>query len=402
MPATRDPQPPLTPDELRARFAQVRPFTVGLEEELMLLDPVTLDLAPVAAEALGRLGADPRFKPELPAAQLEIATTPATGAAEAVAQLAAARADLLTALGGTLARPAAAAVHPFAAPTGPLADGPRYDAIRAAYGPLAARQLVASLQVHVAVGGAARTLAVHDALRGFLPELAALAANGPFHDGADTGLASARPGICALLPRQGVPPALGSWERFAAALAWSATAAGRADPRLWWWELRPHPSFGTLELRVPDAQTTLADAAGVAAVAQALVAWLAERWEAGDLHPAEAAPPSWRIAENRFAALRHGVEGELADLRTGERRPARERLHRLLDELTPVAARLGSGALLPCARALVERNGAIRQREVAAERGLHGLVAWQAERFGDPLPAAPALAATAHRVPAQP
>lgn len=405
MPATPRSQPLPAPAELRARFDAVGSFTVGIEEEVMLLDPLTLDLAPVAAEVLGRLGGDPRFKPELPAAQIEIATTPAAGAVEAIAQLAAARADLLAALDGTgsppIAWPAAAAVHPFAAPTGPLSDGPRYDAIRAVYGPLAARQLVASLQVHVAVGGGARTLAVHDALRGFLPELAALAANGAFHDGADTGFASARPGICALLPRQGVPPVLGSLERFAAA------AARLADPHLWWWELRPHPTFGTLELRVPDAQTTLAEAAGVVVVAQALVAWLAERWDAGDLDPTEAAPPSWRIEENRFAALRRGVEGELADLRTGERRPARERLHGLLDQLAPVAERLGAGALLPCARALVERNGAIRQREVAEVRGLHGLAAWQAERFGDPPPAAvalpsSALAAAADRVPARP
>lgn len=375
----------------------------------MLLDPVTLDLAPVAGSVLERLAGDARFKPEMPKAQLEIATEPAPDASAAVAQLAAARADLLAALAdpqdghGQPAIPAAAAVHPFAAPRGPLTESPRYDTIRAAYGPLAERQLVAGLQVHVAVGDATAALAVHDALRGFLPELAALAANGPFYAGEDTGLASARPGICGLLPRQGVPPALGSWERFAEELAWSAEAGGLADPRQWWWELRPHPAYGTLELRVPDAQSTVANAAGVVAFARALVAWLARRVEAADLSPAETAPPSWRIAENRFAAARHGLDAELIDLRTGRRRPARERLHALLDELEPVAVALGDDPLLPYARALVERNGAVRQREVAAQRGLRGLAAWLADRYAEPLmPVTPALAGDASRVRRQP
>lgn len=384
MPANRPLAFAATPDaaELRAAFDAVEPFTVGLEEELMLLDPETLDLAPVGAEALARFDDDPRFKLELPAAHLEIATTPASEASEALAQLAAARRDLHAGLAG-LARPAAAGVHPFAPASGQLNAGERYDELHAEYRPIVRRQLIASLQVHVAVGGAARALAVHDALRGFLPELAALAANAPFHEGRDSGLASVRPTIAEQLPRQGVPPALGSWEAFAEELRWGA-ATGVPVPRVWWWELRPHPSFGTLELRVPDAQTTLAEAAGVAVVAQALVAWLAERHDAGEPLPV---PPTWRIEENRWSALRHGLDGTLADLETGERLPTRERLHALLDELEPVAARLGGAPWLPHARALVAANGALRQREIAAARGIDGLAGWLAERFADPLPA---------------
>jgi carboxylate-amine ligase len=384
MPAARAQKSPTpTARELRATFDRVAPFTVGIEEETMLLDPATLDLAPCSAHVIERLAGDARFKHELPAAQLEIATVPAGGARDAIDQLAAARAALAQASEG-LARPAAAGVHPFAAPEGPLMGGGRYAAIERAYGTIARRQLVASLQVHVAVGGAERTLAVHDALRCHLPELAALAANSPFHGGRDSGLASVRPTIAGALPRQGVPPPLGSWESFAEELRWGARAGGLPEPRLWWWELRPHPAFGTLELRVPDAQTTIADAAGVVAAAQALVALLAARHDAGEPLPAA---PSWRIAENRWSALRDGLDGTLADLATGEPIPTRERLRRLLDELEPVAARLGSTAFLRHARALAERNGAIRQREVAARTGLRGLAAWLADRFGDPLPA---------------
>jgi len=392
MPASSRLQAPPSATELRAVFDAVEPFTVGLEEEVMLLDPVTLDLAPRAEDVLERLAGDARFCRELPSAQVEIATAPTRSAGDALAQLAAARADLLAACEG-LARPAAAGVHPFAATSGTLNDGERYERIHATYGPIARRQLVASLQVHVAVGGAERTLAVHDALRSFLPALAALAANGAYYGGRDSELASARPLLCGLLPRQGVPPALGSWERVAAELAWGAAAGAVAEAQLWWWELRPHPAWGTLELRVPDAQTTLADAAGVVVVAQALVAWLAERYDAGEQLPIA---PGWRIEENRFNALRHGLDGELADLDSGERLATRARLGALLERLAPVAERLGAGALLPHARALVERNGAIAQRAVAAERGVRGLAAWMAERYGDPLPApAAALLGTA-------
>ena len=194
MPATLRRQPTPSAAELRATFNAVEPFTVGLEEELMLLDPCTLDLAPRADDVLARLDGDPRFTRELPAAQLEIATAPTRHATDALAQLAAARADLLAACAeDDLPRPAAAGVHPFAALDGELNEGGRYDAIHDAYGPVARRQLVASLQVHVAVGGAERTLAVHDALRSLLPELAALAANGSFYGGRDSGLASVTP-----------------------------------------------------------------------------------------------------------------------------------------------------------------------------------------------------------------
>jgi carboxylate-amine ligase len=357
--------------QLRAAFDAPAPFTVGLEEEVMLLEPATLDLAPRAAEVLDALGGDPRYKQELPAAQLELVLPPVRTVAEAIADLRAARANLVRASDG-LVRLAAAGVHPFAAPEGVLNSGERYDHTRLEYGRIAHRQLVFALQVHVAIGGAERALAVYNALRGYLPELAALAANAPFHAGEDTGLQSVRPKIAEQLPRQGVPPRLESWEAYADALSWFHT------PTTWWWELRPHPTHGTLELRVPDAQTTVEEAAAIAAVAHALVVWLAERHEAGE---PLLAPPSWGIAENRWSACRYGVEGELTDLRTGARTPTRERLAGLLDDIAPTAARLGCAAELAGARDLIGENGAMRQRAVAAGGDLRGLVEWLAARF---------------------
>jgi carboxylate-amine ligase len=365
-----------TADELRAVFDAPAPFTVGVEEELMLLDPGTLDLAPRAPELLERLGGDPRYKLELPAAQIEIVTPPLAGAAEVEAFLVEARRDLAAAAEG-LVRLGGAGVHPFAAVEGVLNDAPRYRRTIEEYGRIAHRQLVFGLQVHVCVRGAERALAVFNGLRNHLPELLALTANAPFYGGEDTGLATVRPKVNELLPRQGVPPALASWDEFAEQLAWGERAGSVPEPRVWWWELRPHPVYGTLELRVPDTQATVADSAAAVAVVHALAARLAADHDAG--RPVAAAE-TWRIAENRWMALRRGPDGQLADLASGALEPTRARLHALIDALESYAEQLRAGTQLARARALVEEGGAARQR---AAGGAREAAAWLADRFLD-------------------
>ncbi|WP_028065885.1 carboxylate-amine ligase [Solirubrobacter soli] len=350
----------MTEAELRAVFDAPEPLTIGLEEEVMLVDPVTLDLAPIAAELLDR--GESGLKLELPASQAEIVTAPAQSVGTAIEELASGR-RRLAALVGERARVLAAPVHPFAAPLGVLNEGERYEAILDEYHDVARAQLVCALQVHVAVGSADATLAVYNALRGYLPELAALAANGPYYAGRDTGYASVRPLIGTLLPRQGVPPAIASWAQFAEMLRWTG------DPKTWWFEVRPHVGYGTLELRVCDTQATVAEAASIAAYVHALVAWLAAR------HDVLTVPERWRIEHNRFAAARHGLDATFADLETGERRPVRAILRERIATLAPVAERLGCVSEL--AALSLERNGAIRQREV----GLAAVTGWLADRF---------------------
>jgi glutamate---cysteine ligase / carboxylate-amine ligase len=318
----------------------------------MLLDTETLDLAPRATEVLEALAGDPRFKLEMPAAQFEIVTAPHATLAAAERELAEGRRALVGALPADL-RAAGAGGHPFASGLGPLNRAERYDAIGAEYASVANRQLVFGLHVHIAIAGADRALAVYNALRSHLPDLAALAANAPFYEGRDSGLASVRSRISGLLPRQGVPPALDSFETYADALRW----CGFADPRQWWWELRLHPVYGTVEVRVPDTQSTVADTAAVATVVEALVRDLAARHDAGEPLPAH---ESWRIDHNRWAACRHGIDAVMTDPASGAREPVRERL-----------ARLGAPAL----------DGAARQRAIAAERGSRGLVDWLAAEF---------------------
>lgn len=369
-----------TEREIVRAFDRAGPLTVGLEEELMLLDPRSGTLAPVAPRVLAGLGeaeGDPSFKLELPAAHLEIVTAPQAKLPAALAALRRGRARVAEAAEG-LARPAGAAVHPTAPPEGELNRGPRYDRTAREYGGIARRQLVCAFQVHVACGGAERSLAVYNALRRHLPEIAALAANAPFYAGADTGMASVRPKLCELLPRQGVPPELGSWAEYAEALSWGERSGTIPDPGNWWWELRPHPGFGTLELRVPDSQTTVREAAGVAAFSLSLVASLCAAHDAGELLPGA---PAWRIAENRWRAARDGVLCEFADLDTGEPVPARERLGALIEELGPHAERLGCREELKLAAELVRENGAMRQRAAATEAGIEALPEWLADRW---------------------
>jgi len=370
-------EPTPTAAALRIAFDAPEPLTLGLEEELMLLDAETLDLLPRATDVVEACG-DERFKLEMPAAQLELALPPVPSVPAAIAALAAARRDLAAAA-APVGRLGAAGVHPFADPVGELNAGERYAWTAAEYGEIARRQLVCALQVHVAVGGADRSLAVYNGLRSWLPLIAALAANAPFHDGRDTGMASIRPKIAEQLPRQGIPPAIGSWEEFAATLAWGAASGAVPGPRRWWWELRPHPAFGTLELRVPDAQSTVQDAAAVVALVHALVGWLAARHDAGE--PLEPADDGWRLAENRWSAARWGMDAELADLRSGERVPARERLAALLADVGPVAADLGCVAELGDVARLAESNGPARQRAIAAEGGVRAVAAWLADVY---------------------
>ena len=351
----------ITTDELRARFDHPDELGIGIEEELFLLDGETLDLLPRAREVIERVDGDPRFKLELPAAQLEIVTPPCPDVASAVESLRAARRDLAAAA-APIGRLMTAGAHPTAAELGVLTDDPRYQRTLDEYGERARRQLVSGLHLHVSLGGADRTLAVYNAFRSYLPELAALAANAPFHGGRDTGLASIRPTIAVYLQRQGVPPIIPSWEWFASALQWGQASDTVPDARRWWFELRLHTTYGTLELRAPDAQSSVEAVHGVAAFAYDLMHALAARFDAGEELPVH---DSWRIDENRWAAMRDGVEGTLADLETGARVPTRELLASRLDVHHPTT------------EALIRANGAIRTRSM----GVDGAAAYLADQW---------------------
>lgn len=343
----------------------------------MLLGPENFELVARATDVLAQLDGDPRFKLEMPASQIEIVTPASPTLDEAVASLRDGRRRLAERTSG-LVRLAAAGVHPSSPGIGELNRLERYERTIREYGVRARRQLVCALQVHVSVGDADGALAVYNAARSYLPLLAALAANAPFYEGHDTGLASVRPELAQLLPRQGVPPEIESWEAYAGAFRWGASSGAFDDPRRWWWELRLHPGFGTLEFRVPDAQSTVDDAAAVAATVQALVVWLAERHRGGERL---SVAPTWRIEENRWLACRDGVQGQIADLQSGILKPTSTVLAELLATLQPIAARLGSAPALERASRMLDVGGAVAQRRVAERAGVGAVARWLSERF---------------------
>ena len=349
----------------RAQYDGGTDLTLGLEEELLLLDPQSFAPLPDAAGAVERIGGPVgRFRTELPSAQIEQVTDPCDTLDEAVEALRAGRREMAGALDG-FARLAGAATHPCAPLLNELAPGERYVPIIEEYGPVAQFELVQGFHVHVGVRGADRALAVFNALRSFLPEIAALAGNGPFLAGRDTGLASARPKLAELLPRQGVPPVVPSFEWLEELVAWGPFP----DATHLWWEARLHPRHPTVEVRCADQQITVEDSAAVAEYVLALVRRLCTLYDAGVDLPVH--DPN-RIAENRWRALRHGLQGSLLDLDTGEEQPARDLLLRRCAQLdAPRAARLAN-----C-------TGSERQRAWAAEHGIAAVPRLLADAFLD-------------------
>jgi carboxylate-amine ligase len=365
-------------DRWRARFDAGTDLTIGLEEELMLLHPETLAPLPEAPRAVAELAApDRRYRTELPASQLELVTPPSDTLSGALESVAAGRAELAARL-SDWARLAGAGAHPDCEPAGALVESERYRPIIEEYGPIVRYEQVYGLHVHVGVRGAGRVLAIFNALRGFLPEIAALAGNGPFIAGRDSGLASVRPKLAELLPRQGVPPVVESFAQLEALIAWGAVGGAVPDATHLWWEARMHPDFPTIEVRVADQPATVRDTGAVAAFVIGLIAWLIERHDAGEALPA---PDTVRIAENRWRALRHGLRGTLLDLETGVPTGTRDRLRTRFDEIAGAAERAGVATQLGWARDLVECNGTERQRAIAAEQGVPAVIGHIAGAF---------------------
>jgi glutamate---cysteine ligase / carboxylate-amine ligase len=360
---------------LRAMFdAAPLSLTVGAEEELMLVDPCDGRLAGEIEYVLRRAGGDSRFQAEFRAAQVELVTRPCLSAVDVGRELAVARLDLDEAIGPELATMASGA-HPTADGLGPLTDGERYRKL-AHDNPWAARHmLTCGLHIHVGVTGADRALAVYNALRSFLPELAALGCNSPFHAGEGTGLSSTRMQLNRSLSRHGVPPAFADWGAYAAFTDWGHTGGAIPDASYHWWDLRLHPGCGTVEIRVCDTQTDLDDTVSLVALTQALVAWLTERHDAGEALPVH---DGYRIAESLWLAAHVGVAGELLELDTGRRRSLSDRVAELIDMLAPTACELGTEHELARLAALATSCGADRQQQVVEAVGIDRLPAWLA------------------------
>lgn len=353
----------MSDDRGEHRFGASPALTIGVEEELMLVgaDQRLLGAAERVLEQVDP-GLGEGVSTEIFANQIELKTGICAGAAQAFEELAALRA----AVRETGVEILGSGLHPDDRGPAELVEKPRYDVVKEDLASLLSTP-PAGLHVHVGMPDPETAIRVANALRLQLPLLAALAANSPFREGEDTGLASARAAVVASYPRFEIPRAFADYEEFLEVADQLIAAAGVADYTYLWWDVRPHPRLGTVEVRGMDVQSGLADNVAIAALVQALAA--REIAEPSDVEIVrEAIEESYYQAERHGLAARLLVDGESAE-------PATEVAARVLAAVRPYARELGGeDALAPIERILGEGNGADFQRRAHAEGGMPHLL----------------------------
>lgn len=349
---------------METNFGASAPYTVGVEEELQLVDPASLALVPAIDAVLAARDAaglpEDSVASELSASCVEL-RTPARGTvAELAAELPALRRRVRDLVEGCGARLAAAGAHPFSEATAQaITDKERYRRVDREMGWPARMQAIYGLHVHVAVPDAEHAIRAVNALSRHVPLFVALSGNSPFWAGSDTRLSSVRVKIFNLVPRSGLPPRFRSWEDFECYVDTLVGAGSIPDYSLCWWDARPHPRLGTVELRAPAAQTSTTRTASLAALVQCLVA-------ASDEHPPE--DPLF-TAENKWRATRHGLDARFHDFATGRDFTAREAARNLIARLRPVSQDLGCEAELGGVSEIAGGDtGAAEQRAVLEKR----------------------------------
>jgi glutamate---cysteine ligase / carboxylate-amine ligase len=346
------------------------PYTVGIEEELMLIDPRSLQLVQGIETILEDLGEDyeGRVKPELMQSVLEIATVPHATVADAGEELRSLRETVRGAAERHGMMLAASGTHPSALWEDQLiVERQRYQELAAALGYIARQELIFGTHVHVGVTGPNKAIYIADGIRKHLPLLLALSANSPLWRGQVTGMMSARTPVFRAFPRVGIPPHYGSWEIYSGRVQLLVEAGVIPDYTYLWFDVRPHPMLGTVEVRVFDQQTRLETTISLAAMVVALVHRYSTLF---DRQEALVEVPTELIDDNKVLAALRGTDGELVDLPRAEQRPATDMASDLLDELREHAQEVGCEAELEGIRALIEGGtGAHRQLEVLERSG---------------------------------
>jgi len=343
----------------RAAFESSTDFTLAVEEEFALLDPQTLELTDRFEElyaAAIETELAPNVVGELIASEIEVRTGRCENFAEAAAamnerraQIHAVARDLQIGLGGT-------ATHPWSRwQDQRIIDTPHYRRNDEILRYVVWRNNTFGLHVHVGIAGADRAIAVHDALRNFLPEVLALSASSPFVESVNSGLHSARTEIFTrMFPRCGIPDPYGTWQGWEDYVAFLYRTGSVTEHTQIWWSVRPHLAYPTVEIRIADGQPDLGESQSLAAFAYALAVRCARAYDEGETLPDL---PNRLLEENLWRAIRYGLSGQLLDLERGEPVPARRRIEDLLDWVAPVADEIGAAHYL----AVPERNAAERQ-----------------------------------------
>ena len=340
------------------------PWTVGIEEEVMLLEPNAWNLTSRSEEVLAALPEEmtERTQAETHGSALELATEPHGDVGGAIEQLRRLRTGLADVLEPLDVRAAVAGTHPFTLwEDVEVSQGARYQFLYSSLRELARREPTFGLHVHVAVPNPEQAVRAYNRLRAHLPILLALSGNSPFWQGRDTGLCSMRTPLFQAFPRVGIPREFRSYDDYVEGIDVLLRCDAFPEPTFLWWDVRLQPRFGTLEVRVMDAQTRVADTAAIAALVQCLV-----RLEALEGHASHALVTRPEVLdENRFIAARDGMGALLVDPGLECRRPARDWVEELLVACAPHAADLGCTDELASVRALAATTGAVRQRSRA-------------------------------------
>lgn len=345
--------------------------SLGVEWELQLVDLETRELVPGANEILEQLRPDgaeehPKAKHELLQSTVEIITGICTTVAEAKADLAGTLAEVADAAGQRGLGLVCAGTHPFTDwQTQLISPKERYLELVERMQWMARRMQIFGVHVHVGVRAPEKAIPIVNALCQYIPHFLALSSSSPFWVGCDTGLASSRTKIFEGMPTAGLPYQLADWAEFEEYMETLISTKSIDSVREVWWDVRPHPDFGTVELRICDGLPTLDEIGAVAALAQCLVEQFDTQLDRGYTLPT---PASWVLRENKWRASRYGLDADIVVDEKGTVRPVRQAIVDLVEELRPTAKRLDCEAELADVLRVLEVGASYqRQRAVAAE-----------------------------------
>jgi carboxylate-amine ligase len=359
----------MVPSMLDHKFGGT-PFTLGIEEELMICDAETLELAQGIDVILGDLpeGVQGYVKPELMQSVLEVATLPCADITEAADQLRQLRRTVREVAARNGLAIGAAGTHPSAHYDDQrIVDNPRYKELAAELKWIADQELIFGTHVHVGIDDAEKAIYVADTMRGFLPLLLGMSSNSPLWQGKTTGMMSSRTPVFRAFPRVGIPPYYGTWETYSERVEQMMRGGAIDDYTYLWWDVRPHPNLGTVEVRVFDQQTRVEQTIGFAAFTLALAHRLIQLREDGI---PSVDYPHELIDDNKVRAALIGIEGELIDFDQGVEVPAEEMALGLIEDLRQDARELGCEDELALLTDLVENGtGARRQLNWLSQHG---------------------------------
>ena len=348
---------------MESGFGATAPYTVGVEEEFQLVDPVSRGLTPAVDGVLAAGNGTKLITSELSQSCVEMLSPVFASAADLARELPGLRREISDLARSRGVEIVAAGAHPFSEPTEqPLTSGAHNLRVVEEMGWVAKTQAIYGLHVHVAVPDGDAAIRAINALAGYVPLLVALSNNSPFWRGSDTRLGSTRIKVFEMFPRSGLPPAFRSWEDFEDHIE-ALVASGAIPDYSWcWWDARPHQKFGTVELRSPDVQTDASYTAAIVALVQCLVVKAA-------VDEVPFTDPVYN-SENKWRAVRYGMDADFYDFVAGRKIQARSMARALVKELRPVAQDLRCEEVLSGVLEIVELGtGAELQRAAFGRTG---------------------------------